>query len=389
MTPAARDAAAIDLLNRWLAGEPAEAALTRWARGARYAGSSDREAVRDLVFTAIRRARSSRAMGGDAEGTGRAMVLGLMRERGDPAPDWTGAAHAPDPPSADESKLFSTPAPRLTRAQALDVPDWLLPHLQASLGGQTDAVLAALRDRAPVFVRTHAGRCTPAQAIQALSRDGVQARPHPLSPWALELTSGARRLRNSAAYAQGLVEPQDAASQAVVAAFAAALPPGAPVLDYCAGGGGKALALAALGHSVTAHDADPGRMRDLPARAARALTPIARTERPQAGWTAVLADVPCSGSGSWRRAPEGKWLFTPARLDELTDLQSRILGRAASLVAPAGLLGYATCSVLAQENAEQIRLFTTRTPGWQVLAQHQWTPLDGGDGFFLAVLQRV
>jgi 16S rRNA (cytosine967-C5)-methyltransferase len=387
MTPAARDAAAIEVLDRWTAGEPAEAALTRWARAARYAGSSDREGVRDLVFAAIRRARSARALG-QGEG-GRALLLGLIRDRGGPAPDWTGAAHAPAPLTPDEAALFAAAPPSLTRAEALDLPDWLLPLMDASLGDRVDPVLAALRERAPVFVRVHAGRATPSQAQAELAREGIEARPHPLSPWALELTAGARRLRTASAFAKRLVEPQDAASQAVVAAFAAALPPRAPVLDYCAGGGGKALALAALGHPVTAHDADRGRMRDLPVRAARAGTPVALADRPQGSWAGVLADVPCSGSGSWRRAPEGKWALTPARLDQLTDLQAVILDEAAARVAPGGVLGYATCSLLQAENADRIAAFLADRPGWTALAQHVWTPLDGGDGFYLALLRRA
>lgn len=384
MTPAARDAAAIAVLDRVAAGEPAEAALTRWARGARYAGSSDREAVRDLVFTAVRRARSAAALGGGTGG--RALLLGLARAAQTPPAGWTGEGHAPAPLDPAETARFQAPPPELDRATALDVPDWLLPRLDASLGPDADPVLAALRDRAPVFVRAHAGRGTPAQTAAILADEGIEARPHPLSPWALELGAGARRLRATRAFAQGLVEPQDAASQAVVAAFASGLRQGTRVLDYCAGGGGKALALAALGLAVTAHDADPARMRDLPARAARAGTPVPTTTHPRPGWPAILADAPCSGSGSWRRAPEGKWRLTPERLAELLSLQARILRQAAALVAPGGRLGYATCSLLADENGAQIAAFLADHPGWTCTLSRDWTPLQGGDGFHLSVL---
>jgi 16S rRNA (cytosine967-C5)-methyltransferase len=384
MTPAARDAAAIAVLDRWAAGEPAEAALTRWARGARYAGAGDREAVRDRVFAAIRRARSARALGGGTGG--RAMLLGLARAEGRAPSGWTGEGHAPAPLDAAEAARLAAPLPELPRGVRLDCPDWLLPWFDAALGPRAEAVLAALRERAPLFLRAHAGRGGREAARAALAAEGVVAEPHPLAPWALVVTAGARRLRQSAALREGLVEPQDAASQAAVAAFAAALPPGAPVLDFCAGGGGKALALAALGHPVTAHDADPGRMRDLPARAARARTPIALTRAPRGRWPAVLADVPCSGSGSWRRAPEAKWTLTPARLAELTALQRRILDRAAAHVAPGGRLGYVTCSLLAAENVAPVAAFLADRPGWRRLASHDWTPLDGGDGFHLTIL---
>lgn len=386
MTPAARDAAAIAVLDRWSAGEPAEAALIRWARGARYAGSSDREAVRDRVFAAIRQARSARALGGGTDG--RAMLLGLARAARRAPEGWDGSAHAPPPLTPDEAARLAAPLPDLPRAVRLDCPDWLLPRLAAALGDRAEPVLEALRHRAPVFVRANAARGDRAAAAARLAAEGIAAQPHPLAPWALEITAGARRLRASAAFRDGWVEPQDAASQAVVAAFADGLAPGAAVLDYCAGGGGKALALAALGHRVTAHDADPGRMRDLPVRAARAGTPVAVATAPRGLWPAVLADVPCSGSGSWRRSPEGKWALTPARLAELGAIQAAILARAAAFVAPGGRLGYATCSLLPEENGAVVASFLARNPGWRRIAARDWSPLDGGDGFHLTLLQR-
>lgn len=387
MTPAARDSAAIAVLDRWRAREAAEAALTRWARGARYAGSSDREAVRDSVFTAIRRARSAQALGGGTDG--RAMLLGLARAAGRAPEGWTGEGHAPAALSPDELARLAQPLPPLPRGVAFDCPDWLLPEFDASLGPDADSVLSALRGRAPVFLRVNIHRAAPASALAALADEGILAQPHPLAPWALEVKQGARRLRNAAAFRDGLVEPQDAASQAVVAAFVERLPAGTEVLDYCAGGGGKSLALAALGHGVSAHDVDPSRMRDLPARAARAGTPVTIDPAPQGNWPAVLADAPCSGSGSWRRAPEAKWTLTPERLAELGRIQRGILARCAELVRPGGVLGYATCSLLDAENRAPVEDFLRHHSGWQLDLERRWTPLDGADGFFLAVLRRI
>lgn len=390
MTPAARDAAAIGVLDRWRMGEPAEAALTRWARGARYAGSSDRAAVRDLVFSAIRRARSAAALGGGDDG--RALVLGLARMEGRDLDTWTGADHTPPPPSAAEQDRMAAPMPAegaLPRAVALDMPDWLLPALDDSLGARADQVLDRLRHRASVFLRVHAGRATPGDVQRQLAAEGVAARPHPLSPRALEVTEGARRLRQTAPWAKGLIELQDAASQAVVDAFAADLPAGARVLDFCAGGGGKALALAALGFRVSAHDADPGRMRDLPTRAARAGDRIDQVARPGGDWSAILADAPCSGSGSWRRAPEGKWNLTPERLAQLNAIQGEILAACAARLAPGGCLGYATCSLLRAENEDRVEGFLAAHPDWRLGLSRRWTPLDGGDGFYLAILRHA
>jgi 16S rRNA (cytosine967-C5)-methyltransferase len=133
-------------------------------------------------------------------------------------------------------------------------------------------------------------------------------------------------------------------------------------------------------------------MVDLPARAARAGARIRLADGAglarAAPFDLVLCDVPCSGSGAWRRSPEAKWALTQARLDELTAMQDAILDRAAPLVAAGGTLAYVTCSLLEVENADRIAAFLARTPGWQVVARRRLTPLDGGDGFYMAHLTR-
>lgn len=383
MTPAARIAAAMPLLDQILTGEPAEKVLTGWGRANRYAGSGDRAALRDLVYLALRRRRSLAALGG--ADTGRGLMLGALREAGeDPGLIFTGQGHAPAPLGPDDSGRPPD------AAEALDLPDWLIPAFRQSLGPEADAVAHSLRNRAPVFLRVNLLKATPETAIAALARDGITATPHPLAGTALEVGQGARKIQQSPAYLDGLVELQDAASQAVVQALP--LVPGSKVLDYCAGGGGKSLALAArLGGPVSAHDANPGRMRDLPDRARRAGARVRLLDHPghHAPFDLVLADAPCSGSGSWRRDPQGKWLLTPQRLAETITVQATILDRIAPLVAPGGTLAYATCSLLESENGDQIQGFLGRTTGFSLISQHRFTPLSGGDGFFLAVLRRT
>jgi 16S rRNA (cytosine967-C5)-methyltransferase len=384
MTPAARVAAAIGVLDRWLAGTPAEQALTNWGRASRYAGSGDRLAVRDLVFDAVR-CRRSFAMRGGGD-TGRGLILGGLREAGvDPATVFTGQGHAPSPLWGAEA---ADPGPA-TGPAAFDCPDWLVPVLQSSLFDDFPAVMAALRHRAPVFLRVNTARISRADAQERLASEGIATDPHPLAETALQVREGARKIQTSQSFANGLVELQDAASQAVVAELP--VMPGLSALDYCAGGGGKSLALAAMGARVTAHDADPRRMRDLPARATRAGAVVTVLPAGQApGLHAlVLADAPCSGSGSWRRAPEAKWSLTADRLKALAAVQADILDRAARLVAPDGTLAYATCSLLTVENEAQVQAFLLRAPGWICLHQRRFTPLDGGDGFYVAQLRRV
>lgn len=385
MKTAAREAAAIEILESWREGRAVEAALTVWGRASRFAGSGDREAVRDLVFGAVRRFRSASALGGGS--SGRALMLGQARAEGRRLEGWTGEGHAPVALSAAEAALMDAPLPPLTRGEALDCPEWLLPAFDAALGGAADPVLSLMRDRAPVFLRVNRAKARREAVIAELAAAGIEARAHPLAETALEVTAGTRKLRNSAALSEGRVELQDAASQAVALDFAAVA--SGPVLDYCAGGGGKALALAAEGFAVTAHDAEPRRMSDLPARAGRAGATIEVLAGEASGrWPAILADAPCSGSGSWRRAPEAKWAFTPGRLAELNAVQAQILRACAALTAPGGVLGYATCSLLREENEERVAAFLAAEPGWQVISERRLSPLDGGDGFFLALLRR-
>ncbi len=387
MTPAARVAAAIEVLDRIGTGVAAEQALTNWARGNRFAGSGDRAAIRDFVFDALRRRRSSAALGGGA--AGRALALGLLRGQGaDPAEIFTGTGHAPPPLTAEESGAFGAD---LSEGERLDLPDWLLPELRRSLGADLEPVAMILRDRAPVGLRVNLARASHESACAALRADGIGSEPHPLAATARIVTANARRLKSAQAYRDGLVELQDPASQAVVEALLP-VPEGARILDYCAGGGGKALALAAAtGRPVAAHDADPRRMRDIPDRAARAGAAIAclsaEAVAARAPWDLVLADAPCSGSGAWRRQPEAKWTLTPERLAALNAIQDEILATTSRLVARGGRLAYATCSLLEAENGDRVAGFLDRG-GWRLLAERRFSPREGGDGFFVALLER-
>lgn len=385
MTPAARIQASIEILDAILDGAPVEKALTGWARRSRFAGSKDRAAVRDHVFTALRCKRSFTALGG--AGTGRGLMLGALRAAGaDPAEMFTGQGHAPAPLRAEEQGRDF-----ISDAERLDLPDWLWLRFQASLGDQTEAVAKALQSRAPVHLRVNTRKGTVSDAVAALADDSILSQPHPACDTALEVTEGARKVAQSRAYLEGLVELQDAASQAVVAALD--LRPGMRVLDYCAGGGGKSLAVAAhQGVEVFAHDVNPARMGDLPARAQRAgvqVTQLATDQLDQFGpFDLVLVDAPCSGSGSWRRAPAGKWALTEDRLAELSELQSAILADVVKVVRPGGVLAYATCSMLDEENGDSVDRFLSAHPQWTETYRKTWLVSHGTDGFFASHLTR-
>ena len=381
MTPAARVQAAIEILDHWRDGAALEQALTGWARRSRFAGSKDRAAVRDLVFDAARRRRSDAAWGG-AE-TGRGLMLGQLRRSGiDPETVFGAGGHAPV--ALTEAEQQAGAAPR-SGAEALDIPDWLWPAWCESLGDQAEATATRWQTRAPVHLRVNVARVSREAAMEALRSEGIDTTAHSACDWALAVTEGSRKLRQSRTYLDGLVELQDAASQALVAAIPDLK--SARVLDYCAGGGGKSLALAAAGAAeVVAHDAAPARMRDLPARAERAgakiMTSTTKALSGRGAFDVVLCDVPCSGSGSWRRAPEGKWALTQSRLDELSQLQQQIARTAAQHLRPGGLLVYATCSVLRAENGAVIDSMTGMRCGFA----HQWGVAEDTDGFFSAHL---
>jgi 16S rRNA (cytosine967-C5)-methyltransferase len=234
--------------------------------------------------------------------------------------------------------------------------------------------------------------------------------PTPLSPWGIRLPADSR-IDDHVAFRSGLVEVQDEGSQLIALACEPSKPEN--IIDLCAGAGGKALALAAIAPDarILATDSNRARLSKLRPRAERAGATIeTRLLNPPKELDEladvrgladlVLVDAPCSGSGTWRRNPEGRWRLTADRLDRLVAQQCRLLDIAAELVRPGGRLVYAVCSLLSREGAGQIDDFLSRHSSWQV----QETPLaagrldgagrlltpghDGTDGFFVARLRR-
>lgn len=393
MTPAARTAAAVDLLDRIIVaardqGAAADTLIARWFAERRYAGSKDRRAVRELVYDAIR-------LCGERPESGRAAMLALVAERPELAETFDGSPYGP--------AAIETGEPVAVPGHA---PGWLIRKLRASDIGIEEQ--AALLERAPLDIRVNTLKT---------SRDRVAAvlpgaEPLGFAPDALRLPHDTR-VDQLPAYAAGAFEVQDAGSQIVTSA--AGVERGQHVVDLCAGGGGKTLALAALmaNHgSILACDVDRGRLQRLPERAARAGVTIAETRLLNPNREAeqladqmgradiVLVDAPCSGTGTWRRNPEARWRLTRERLDKLVATQRHILGLAAELVRPGGALVYIVCSVLDDEGAGQIRAFLDAYPGWvtEALTPGAGTPrgagirltplLDSTDGFFVAKMIR-
>ncbi|OQW47989.1 MAG: RNA methyltransferase, partial [Proteobacteria bacterium SG_bin6] len=301
MTPQARAQAAIELLDAIIAaaregGAAADTLIARYFASRRYAGSKDRRAVRELVYAAIRRA-------GEVPVSGRAAMLGLAQDDAALAPLFDGGPHAPAPIAAGEPV-----------APAGIAPAWLEAALAES--GTAPAEQAALVDRAPLDLRVNPARASVAQLRAALP----EAAPIAGLPQALRLPHGTQ-VDQLDLYRAGGFEVQDAGSQLA----SRALPlDGQPVIDLCAGAGGKTLALAAEGAGpILACDVDRARLSRLAPRAERAgvavetrLLDPGREAAALADWAGradLVIDAPCSGSGTWRRNPEARWRLTPAR----------------------------------------------------------------------------
>ncbi len=393
MTPNARYAASIEVISRILSGEPAEKTLTNWARSNRYAGSKDRAAVRDIVYDCLRQKRSLMHNAG-FEGA-RGLVAGHILAAGQAVADvFTGERFAAEVLSDKEQAGLEQSRITPPDAVRLDVPDWILPALQQALGDGLEDNLAALQKRAPLDLRVNVKKTDVAHARSALAKDNIECVTVAGAPNALRVTENPRRVALSGAYQSGVIEIQDAGSQAVVDMLPLAKV--TSVLDYCAGGGGKTLAMAALANDAVrfdAYDRSKARMKDLGARAKRAGAKVQtlQTDPVLAGKTydLVLLDAPCSGTGAWRRNPDGKWRFTDDDLRDLVNTQAKILADTQSLVAPDGVLAYVTCSLLQQENETQLEAFLAGHEGWVLIRSKRFHPSDGSDGFFVALFKKT
>ena len=391
MTPAARAQAAIEILDTWSAGQDGmDRILAAWGRRNRFAGSGDRRAIGDLVYDALRQRRSAAWVAGGSEDDGRALIHGVITIAGaDPDAIFTGGRYAPSPLS-DAERMVGRALSHAPRAVRLDYPDWL----ESALSGYEDAVLQAMQTRAPLFLRVNLLKSTPESVIEALSTEDILTKPCPLSPTALHVVQGARAVPVSQPWRDGHIDVQDGASQCIADLVAAA--PGQIVLDLCAGGGGKALAIAARSGNrakVLAHDVDPRRMADLPVRAKRAgarirLTGCAELAELTGRMDWVVVDAPCSGSGTWRRNPDAKWRLTSDELERLNHLQVKLLDQAAVLCAPDGRILYATCSILDAENEAILDAWLSRNDQWHLLTRRSLVFEHGADGMFGALLGR-
>ncbi|MGB6537425.1 MAG: RsmB/NOP family class I SAM-dependent RNA methyltransferase [Xanthobacteraceae bacterium] len=384
MMPAGRLSAAIEVfadIEAWR--RPAADVLKDWGLAHRFAGSSDRAAIAGLVYDALRRKASSAWLMGEA--SPRAALIGMLaRERGLDSVSiealCSGERFAPAPLSEAEkgalsaNSLAGAPAP-----VAGDYPDWLDPYLARVFADERAAEGAALATRAPLDLRANTLKAEREDAILKLSHLGAE--PTRWSPVGLRIRLAAEAkspaLQAEPAFRKGEIEIQDEGSQ--LAAILAAAQPGEQVVDLAAGAGGKTLALAAAMDNrgqIYATDIDKRRLAPIHERIARAGTRNiqVRTPRGEADMVAdligradlVVIDAPCTGIGTWRRNPDAKWRVRPGALAERLTQQAALLDRAAPLVKTGGRIAYITCSLLAEENDDQVAAFVGRVPGFSV-----------------------
>ena len=393
MTPGARLSAAIDIFADIEARRrPAADALKDWGLSHRFAGSGDRAAIAGLVFDALRRRASSAYI--MEEQSPRGILLGMLRLERKLSPDAiaelaSGSRFAPATLAANERARIE--AADLTGAPpwiAGDYPQWLDSHLARTFGEDRAAEAAALASRAPLDLRINLLKGERDGAAAALAH--LHPAPTPWSPFGLRivLEAGAKNpgVHAEPAFIKGMIEVQDEGSQ--LAALLTAAKPGEQVIDLCAGAGGKTLALAMIMRNrgqIYATDLDKRRLAPIHARLERAgvhnvqvRTPKVK-EKGQENMLAdlenradlVLIDAPCTGIGAWRRNPDAKWRMRPGALALRLKEQGELLDRAAALVKPGGRIAYVTCSLLVEENQDQVRAFLGRQPHFTALPPEQ------------------
>ncbi|MCS6787084.1 MAG: RsmB/NOP family class I SAM-dependent RNA methyltransferase [Thiobacillaceae bacterium] len=414
MTPGLIDAAAAALAELLRFDRPADAVLSHFFRARPKLGARERAFIAEAGYGALRRLRSLERLAGGRDAR-RLLLAWLARDGGHNLRQFESVATAGELTWLSAVKAADREA--LEPAVRLELPDWLYARLAAVYGERLPALAAALNRPAPLDLRVNLLRARREEVLARLAADGIEAAPTPYSPWGVRL-KGKPTINRHPLFLDGVVEVQDEGSQLLALLTGARR--GEMVCDFCAGAGGKTLALAAMMRNsgrVYAFDVAPLRLKQLKPRLKRSglsnVHPVlisaendVHVKRLAGKFDRVLVDAPCSGLGTLRRNPDLKWRHSPATVAELTAKQAAILAAAARLVKPGGRLIYATCSLLPEENEVIVADFLARHTEFSLqpvgpllaeqrvdLAMDEALRLDpaqhGTDGFYAAVLTRT
>ncbi|MEQ1754498.1 MAG: RsmB/NOP family class I SAM-dependent RNA methyltransferase [Micropepsaceae bacterium] len=406
MTPGARLAAAAEVIHEILTRKAAaDRVLLHWGKAHRFAGSKDRAAIAERVYTVLRRLNECAIVTGSSDP--RALVVGSLRAIDSLTTDAIAAlcvdgSHALGELSSGERDALQGRAAELPGHVSLNYPQWLHADLASAFGERLTIELRALNERAPLDLRVNLLKADRESLLEELKALSLPVKACVRSATGIRFEPGSDpKLNSLACYIDGRVEVQDESSQ--LAVEFAAVKADEIVVDLAAGAGGKTLALAAVMQNrgcILACDVSAERLERMRPRVVRAGASNIRlagdpysgdiADRVGAGADIVFVDAPCSGSGTWRRNPEAKWNLTPETLQGYRDIQARLLDRAAVLVNKQGRVVYAVCSVLPAEGPQQAEAFCARHPDWHVSRHLALTPAQSGtDGFYAAELKRA
>ena len=391
--------AAISILDDFLDGQNLNSILFNWTKNNRYAGSSDRESIRNIVFDVLRVKKTFASVLEKEKQAinGRALVFLYSVFYSLQLDDiFTGQKYGPEKLNIFEREFFKIAKENNNENFAVinNVPDFLVAEFKRSLGSKFENAMRLLERRAPVSIRVNPLKSDISSILECLSLEGIEGKKSKIVRYGINIIGNPRRLTQIQAFKDGRFEVQDLHSQKIIEDLP--LNEHTKVLDYCAGSGGKILSIACSlkgNGKFYIHDIDERKLKEADLRAKRAGVKFKRLEGENLpkycrSFDCIIVDVPCSGSGAWRRNPQQKWRITPKSLNEILTRQTVILDEAKDLLKKNGYIFYITCSLLKIENEEVIHKFLMENKHFRLFNKKNVTIDNCGDGFFCAVLQK-